>query len=343
MSKIPKTNYTSLYGWDTYRLSSERIQLAIAPAIGGRIISLKFDEEEWLFVQEEHLGETFDFSKVKDWAREKELLGFRLWGGDKTWVAPQKEWLSSIPPLTLDAGPYQCEPLKIPYTSPHKSTSENPNENLSATGIVLKSSMDPETGLQIVRKITLREDHSVLLSQSFSNLSSKTVSKGIWNVTQILRDIFVYLPVSCEKIISYPDEGDSQGLKKEMVEPIGKHWSRIRCDSPCHFKYGASLSSFSDSPTVPSEKEGRLLTAKPSRRKKDFLVMDRLFSVTCNAPYAHESAMVEVYNSPTMDYAEAEVHSPLYKIEPCQTVEHSQLWKWKRLSLEALEHELSLS
>ena len=97
------------YKWNGYLLANSNIELGVTPEIGGRIISLKFNGEELLFVDPNHCGETFDFSSVSDLAAEKRKLGFRVWGGDKTWVAPETAWIESIPPLDLDAMPYSVE------------------------------------------------------------------------------------------------------------------------------------------------------------------------------------------------------------------------------------------
>ena len=35
-------------------------------------------------------------------------LGFVLWGGDKTWLAPQDRWTDGDPFLDLDSGAYDC-------------------------------------------------------------------------------------------------------------------------------------------------------------------------------------------------------------------------------------------
>ncbi len=44
-----------------------------------------------------------------------------------------------------------------------------------------------------------------------------------------------------------------------------------------------------------------------------------------NAKYAHDS-IVEVFNSPDLPYAEAEVHAPLARLAQGETTTLSQCW-----------------
>ncbi|MGA8163440.1 MAG: hypothetical protein WB791_00255 [Waddliaceae bacterium] len=99
-----------------------------------------------LFVQKEHVGETFSFDHVTDLRAEKRRLSFRLWGGDKTWVSPQSAWREAIPPLELDAGA-------------HDAKSEG-------ASIVMQSPRCRETGLRIIRRVTLLDEGKVLLDQT---------------------------------------------------------------------------------------------------------------------------------------------------------------------------------
>ncbi len=287
-----------IYGWRGYRISSEKLSLGIVPVIGGRVISLQFEGQELFFVQKEHAGETFLFREGQDFAATKRQMGFRLWGGDKTWVAPQSEWSEGIPPLVLDAGRYQSD--------------------LRGNRLLMQSDPDPETGLAISREISLDTKERVTLKQSFQNCSQKTIKRSIWNVSQVLRPVRVFLPLTVKQVVSYPEEGDSTKLKSSIVENVGDSWCYIRCDIPAHFKYGA-------------RPEQGLLFSLHKSAKGDHIVMQRNFSVDMKSSYAHDS-IVEVYNSPTMNYAEVEVHAPLKEIAPGERVEHTQVWTFRRLS-----------
>ena len=302
MAKTIEVQAKSLHGWEACELSAGQLKIAVIP-LGGRIISVQFYGEEFFFVQAEHAGETFDFgglSKEQIETKKREF-GFRLWGGDKSWVAPQAKWKQGIPPLVLDAGTYK---LKV-----------------QGQKISLQSPIDPETGLQIEREITLHSDERLDLKQSFYNHSEQAVECGIWDVSQILRNIYVYIPAKVQELIPYKEEGDSESLLRQVCSPAANGWSCIRCDEALHFKYGA----------LP--KKGQIITYKPCRSKNSFLIMERFFDLDPKAPYAHGAA-IEVYNSPTMNYAEVEVHGPLQSIAPGASIRHSQSWHFRQASRE---------
>jgi hypothetical protein len=286
-----KLNEENIHGWNGYRLKSGDISLGITPQIGGRIISLTYHGEELLFAQEEHKGEVFDFSLVQDLAREKERLGFRVWGGDKTWVAPQNAWWLKIPPLELDAGQYSVHFID--------------------NGLEMISPVCRETGLQIIRQILLNEDQSIVLAETFRNTTRQEIQRGIWNVTQVLRPFDVYLQAKKENIRAYEDEGLIEEANKKISTQ--GDWVKIQCNDQTHFKFGGIV----DQGTV---------IALRSKNENATLAFMREFSIDSHATYAHD-AIVEVYNSPTYEYLEIEVHAPFIKLEKGQEIIHSQTWK----------------
>lgn len=155
-----------IYGWEGFELSSGDLKVGLTPSIGGRIMSLVYKGQELLFIDPKHYGETFDPTYWQDLNQAKKELGFRVWGGDKTWIAPQSKWLSGIPPLDLDAAPY---------------TIKFQNETAVMTSPICR-----ETGLQIIRCVDVR-DAQVYLTEELHNKGSKPLERGLWNVTQIKR------------------------------------------------------------------------------------------------------------------------------------------------------------
>ena len=302
MEKFIKVIGKDIHNWKAYELSADKLKIGVIP-LGGRIISLEFCGEEFFFVQEEHAGDKFDFTNlsVEELEERKKVMGFRLWGGDKTWVAPQSKWRLDIPPLVLDAGWYDVE--------------------LQGQRIKLRSPLDPETGLQISREITLHINNELELKQIFYNHSDKDIEWGIWDVSQILRNIYVCIPVEVDKIVPYPEEGDSVKMLDKLVHSGEGDWTSIHCNAPIHFKYGA----------IPNR--GHILTFKKSKLKNNFLIMERTFNLSPDAKYAHD-VVVEVYNSPTMNYSEVEVHAPLQTIAPGKSVEYSQTWRFRKATRE---------
>jgi hypothetical protein len=294
----------NIHGWDGYRLKGEDVTLGVVPQVGGRIMSLTHRGEELFFVQEQYRGQVFNLSKDGDVSVEKKKLGFRFWGGDKTWVAPQDAWWEEMPPLDLDSGTYAC--------------------TVKDSKIEMISPVCRETGLQIIRQIEMKKDETIHLNQIFINESKETIQRGIWDVTQLRHPFEVIVPASKENIKAYRDDGlkiDASHKVSElfystsMKEPI----SKIVCDDRTHFKFKCIV------------RKGALVSLK--RSKKGPVAFTRTFFVDKDAEYAHEGA-VEVYNSNRFDYGEVEVHSPLFSLEPGGRYEHAQVWQIKRLANE---------
>ncbi len=287
----PEFTPQNLYGWPGLVANLGPLSIGLAPDIGGRIISLTYEGKELLFVQKEHAGETFDFSQVSDLDAEKRRLGFRLWGGDKTWVAPQEAWTEAMPPLELDAGRYSCT-----------------HEGLQA---VMTSPVCHETGLRISREVCLADDGTIELCQTFHNATDTPVTRGIWDVTQALRPFDVYFPCKKEDLRPYPQEGDSVVLADQLLEEV-EGWTRLPCREAAHFKFGARLD------------KGMLIALRPV--KNGMLIFGRRFRVDPEGHYLH-GANAEVYNSPNMNYLEIEVHGPSRTLSPGEKLQHIQKWK----------------
>lgn len=286
-----------IYGWDGYRLSVGDVSLGIVPQVGGRIMSLICHGQELFFVQDQYKGAVCRFEDVKDLQQEKQRLGFRYWGGDKTWVAPQESWLGQTPPLELDAGPYQIKP--------------------KSNGVELTSLPCRETGLQIIRDISFRDDQTIVLNQIFRNISSTVVTWGIWNVTQLLRPFAVYLPAKKEQIRVYRGTDLIEDVGHKMS--INDDWVKVNCDDNTCFKVGGMI----DQGEIVALRH--VYTNNQSKQGQTIALV-RSFDIASNAAYAHD-AMAEVYNSAQYNYLEVEVHAPIQALKPDEECSHSQIWK----------------
>jgi len=284
------------YGWKSFCFKKNNIELSVVPEIGGRIISLKYDDEELLFVDKNHLGEVFIFDSKKDFRGQKKSLGFRIWGGDKTWVAPEDQWIDGIPPIDLDASPYHYELLD--------------------DGIIMESGVDRETHLRIVREIHLLSNNKITLNQILVNKGNASVKKAIWNVTQLLRPFNISVLINKDKVIS--DNRFKQSLKrKDYFVFQEKDWTTIRCDQSVQFKYGM--------------KPTKGVVVASLAINENTLVMVRAFEVDCKKKYPHMDDSVEVYNSSDHNYLELEILSPLVTLAPQESISHKQTWIIKKI------------
>ncbi len=287
---------TKIYGWDGYQIRAGAISMGIVPDIGGRIISLSYDGEEIFFVQKEFAGEVFDFSQVTALRAEKTKLGFRVWGGDKTWLAPQKDWWGGTPPLELDAGRYQT--------------------TLADNKISMVSPICRETGLQITRTVSMNQNGVISLGQEICNKGKAVVHKGIWNVTQLCRPFDVFLPTTKDKLRSYHEEDLTLPSHHIVVREVDG-WSCVPCHDNQLFKFGGMVNM------------GAVLCLQ--KNKNGLLAYLKVFDVELDADYLHRS-VVEVFNAMDHNYLEVETHASTVHLKPDQSSRHNQVWRLKQFS-----------
>jgi len=74
----------------------------LVPQVGGRIMGIRWRGHDLSFTQPELEGQVVDVAAVENPSAKKREMGFPLWGGDKTWLAPQTRWTEGAPFLDLD-------------------------------------------------------------------------------------------------------------------------------------------------------------------------------------------------------------------------------------------------
>ena len=286
----PAIKPTKIYGWDGIELSNDELSVGLTPSIGGRIMSLKYQGQEMLFVDPLHTGETFSPQDWRSLSEAKKKMGFRVWGGDKTWVAPQSSWLEGIPPLDLDAAPYAL--------------------TLTEHEVQMSSPVCRETGLQIIRHVSLI-DGKVRLCEELHNRSSQAVSRGLWNVTQVKRPCLFEIPAKNETFRSYHHEDRTLPAFQGSLACFNERLT-IDCTKPSLFKVGGNPLG------------GAVMIYVMVNDQK--LAWKKEFNYQPSAQYAHDSA-VEIFNSPTLPYAEIELHAPFSTLAPHQFVRLEQTWQ----------------
>ena len=93
--------------WKQESLSSGDLDLVILPGIGGRLWDVRFQGHSLLFQNQDLLGFAPDLEELKDYPTRSPQFRFPLWGGEKTWIAPDTSWPSGAPYAALDSGPYE--------------------------------------------------------------------------------------------------------------------------------------------------------------------------------------------------------------------------------------------
>jgi len=289
---------TSHAGWSAWIWAGEHLRLVVVPEVGGRLLSLHAFGHEVLFGPLGPTGSVYRVTEDAATAAAKLVHGFRLWGGDKTWVAPQRGvhgWVADIPPLALDSGRY------LP--------------RFSGDEVTMTSALCPETGLVVERSIAPCGPSTFLTQEVFQNPGRQPVERGIWNVTQLRRPWTFRFDLADDdhRFRPYPEEGDSVAVFSKVTSSSAGT-AEVQCLGPSHFKVGARLAR--------GWVEGRHRLHDGST-----LIMERRFHVTSGV-YAHD-AHVEIYNSADHGYCELEVHAPFLAVPPGGCTMLEQRWSFR--------------
>jgi hypothetical protein len=159
-------------GWPAFLLSNPLIEAIVVPAI-GRVMALRRVGGENVLWEDLALDGS---------SASVDAEGWNNYGGDKVWPSPQDRWEALTarawpPPEAFDSRPYDCE--------------------VSGCELVLRSTVDPQYGIQALRRILLAPNRPVMtIATTFRKLAGEPVHTGIWVITQA-RDperIFALLP-----------------------------------------------------------------------------------------------------------------------------------------------------
>ena len=112
----PRLHPATYKGWDGCRLERGPLALVLVPQIGGRVMGVQWRGQELSFVNPDYEGRVEDVAAIADVHARKRQLGFLLWGGEKTWLAPQSRWTGDVPfgSRTLTVMTYVPGPTGVP-------------------------------------------------------------------------------------------------------------------------------------------------------------------------------------------------------------------------------------
>ena len=182
------------FGWPALRLQQGMLTLHAVPQIGGRLMGIRHGDDELGFINPALAGKT-PFVSGTDW---RELCGawdFTLWGGGKTWIAPESNWPGGVPQPDLDSGPYT---LRRTWADDR------------SIGVVMESPICRLSGLQILRRIELfRGIRGWHVSEQVTNRGMESCQCGAWDVLMLNRPAAVRIPLPAKL-----------GDKNSAVRPI---------------------------------------------------------------------------------------------------------------------------
>jgi hypothetical protein len=193
-----KVEEVSHRSWpNSLRISNGIVEAIVVPVV-GRVIAF-----EWA-------GAGRSVFWVDESNDDQQMVveeGWRNFGGDKAWPAPQSEWERLTgrawpPPAAFDSLAYQSAFLD--------------------GSIAITSPVDPHYGIQIIRHIDLCSDLPVLqISTEFRKVSGSPVRTGIWVITQMCDAECVYalLPESPAFRDGFVQQ---MGTRPESVQRAGR-------------------------------------------------------------------------------------------------------------------------
>ncbi|WP_419908878.1 hypothetical protein [Hoeflea sp.] len=271
--------------WQTVRLSSGDLELVILPAIGGRLWDVVFVGRSLLFQNPDLAWQIPDLENLSSLPTKSPQFGFPLWGGEKTWIAPDSAWIDGAPFPTLDSGPYQV-------------TERDDRQ------ITLQSETCPLSGLEIQRRIRLNDSVSWSLRHEVHNRGSAERLTGIWSVLMLNRPTRIGLragPRAAAKTVF----GDAGGLFT-LREPN----ALFECKTPKEFKIGLH------------NPNGRVFM-KIGDPDTAIWIECSTAALADNDHYAHGHNF-EVFNSGDYPYCEAEWHAPAKRLKPGESTSFVQ-------------------
>ncbi len=157
--QVEATNYK---GWQAQQISNAWVKLIIVPQNGGRLMQVVFNGHEYLFVNPQYAGKYLPPDDSK-WFN---------YGGDKLWPLPEgnqdeQHWAGGSD--VLDDGAYSLQ-----------VTSQAPQCSISLTGPA-----DPRTGLQFMRTISLQPDSpQIHFHALMKNASGHPIEWSVQSVSQ---------------------------------------------------------------------------------------------------------------------------------------------------------------
>lgn len=286
---IPLIRKEVFRGWDAHWVEHGNLTLILVPQVGGRIMSVLWKGQEMSFVNPKCQGRVLDIASVADIHHAKKQFGFLLWGGDKTWLAPQDRWTDSDPFLDLDSGVYEMS--VDPMTS----------------AVTMISPVCRETGIKIERTVSVGANADTwTVASRVINASDHPVRWAPWDVDMMLRPATVFMPTSPtsafpQGVKTFDNEGMSKSVRDNVVGFVDDI-AVVSCKEAVKFKYGVDAD------------EGQILAV---------LEPDGMGPVGyCKTvptfhpqPYGH-GCVLEIFNSSLYPYIEMEVHGPVTDLQP---------------------------
>lgn len=246
--------------WDTVSLRQGTLELVALPGIGGRLWDIRLDDRSLLFQNPDLDGIAFDASRLDRLPTRSPQFGFPLWGGEKTWIAPESEWPNGAPHPVPDSGPYEV---------------------VSATDQALRmtSVTCPHSNLIVDREIALLSASSWTVTHRLANQGKAPRACGIWSVMMLDHPALIGVPGRSVKINKVFDEHGGRVTRRiegAIANCDGKEQFKVAMDNP----NGASLIRVTHDPIW-------LLCRTPAPSRDDVFAHGQPFEVFNSGDYPY--------------------------------------------------------
>jgi hypothetical protein len=270
--------------WKPVTLRSGELELSVLPGIGGRLWDIHFEGCSLLFQNQDLQGRIPDLQNLLDLPTRSPHFAFPLWGGEKTWIAPDTDWASGAPFPALDSGPYATTEMNTKHVS-------------------LRSAVCPQSGLQVDREIRLVDECSFVIHHKITNRGQYLRNVGIWSVMMLNHRARIGVPG--QDLQTNSVFGDPEGFWTSSDQGL-----ICDCDNQSEFKVGLTNPSSSILLCLGDDDNITWMRCECSRPK-------------AGTQFAHGYPL-EVFNSGDYAYCEAEWHGPLQSLPPEDTTEFTQ-------------------
>lgn len=286
LTPAPTLTPATFCGWPAWRLAHGELTLHVVPAVGGRLMGMAWRGVERAFQHPALLGRTADLLRPLDKQGLCVDWHFPLWGGGKTWLAPQSAWPDAAPHPDLDHGAWQVDEARCDAT---------------VIVLALTSPVCRHTGVQLQRRLVWPAgDTAWRIEHTVHHRGTQALDVGLWDVLMLRQPARVAVTApGADAVWAVPGLPPLSTLQQQGVATCHGDQTVLRCDRPLEFKCGFAAT------------EGALQV----RFDHGAAVYRRWSAVPAAARWAH-GGPVEVFNAAVQAYFEVESHSPQWRLQP---------------------------
>ncbi len=274
--------------WKVLSLERDDLELKVLPGIGGRLWDVVIGGSSLLFQNPDLVRKPVDLCALKDLPTRSPQFKFPLWGGEKTWIAPDRDWRDGAPYPVLDSAPY-----RVAFKTDEK--------------VELQSDVCPISRLNVKRMISLENAGVFSIEHTVTNCGSDDRISGIWSVMMLTHPSKILVEDSQTGPVS-PVFGDHAPFVRETDSRLV-----IDCAVRGEFKLGVH---------VPS---GKVVLRRGLPNGMAHLDCQTSKTGTSDE-YAHGHSF-EVFNSGDYPYCEAEWHGPARRLSPGEEMSFTQRFR----------------